>query len=48
MCGEDYIMLLLCVDLLGGVVDDWLVYDDFVGGVCLVFVLLGVVDCLVM
>ena len=32
--GEDHISLPLRLDLLGGVVDDWLAHDDHVGGAC--------------
>ena len=31
---EDHITLPLRVDLLGGVVDDWLAHDDHIGGRC--------------
>lgn len=34
MRGEDHITLPLRVDLLGGVVDDWLAHDDHAGGAC--------------
>jgi len=32
--GEDHISLPLRLDLLGGVVDDWLAHDDHAGGAC--------------
>jgi pimeloyl-ACP methyl ester carboxylesterase len=32
--GEDHITLPLRLDLLGGVVDDWLAHDDHAGGKC--------------
>ena len=34
MRGEDHITLPLRLDLLGGVVDDWLAHDDHAGGSC--------------
>ncbi len=34
MRGEDHITLPLRLDLLGGVVDDWLAHDDLAGGRC--------------
>ncbi len=34
MRGEDHITLPLRLDLLGGVVDDWLAHDDLAGGSC--------------
>ncbi|MFL9582310.1 alpha/beta fold hydrolase [Stenotrophomonas sp. AB1(2024)] len=34
MRGEDHITLPLRLDLLGGVVDDWLAHDDPAGGAC--------------
>lgn len=48
MCGEDYIILLLWLDLLVGVVDDWMVCDEYyLQSVCLVLQLLVQVEWLV-
>ncbi|WP_313275141.1 alpha/beta fold hydrolase [Stenotrophomonas sp.] len=48
MRGEDHITLPLRVDLLGGVVDDWLAHDDPAGGACPAPALPGAADRLVM